>query len=38
VSRIDPDTRTVTSTIPLGNAPEGVAVANGLVWVTVQAP
>jgi hypothetical protein len=25
-------------TIDIGNAPSGVAFANGVLWVTVQAP
>ena len=37
VSRIDPKTNEVVATIEIGNAPSGVAVANGVVWVTVQA-
>jgi serine/threonine-protein kinase len=36
VSRIDPETRRVTRTIDVANAPVGIAVAGGLVWVTVQ--
>ena len=38
VSRIDPGTRTVVQTIDVGNRPSGIVVADGLVWVTVQAP
>ncbi len=38
VSRIDPGTRTVVETIEVGNRPSGIVVADGLVWVTVQAP
>jgi YVTN family beta-propeller protein len=38
VSRIDPSTRKVVETIDVGAAPSGIAVANGLVWVTAQAP
>jgi YVTN family beta-propeller protein len=37
VSRIDPGTREV-ETIEIGNRPAGIVVADGLVWVTVQAP
>ena len=37
VSRIDPKTNTVVKTIHTGNLPAGVAVEDGLVWVTVQA-
>jgi YVTN family beta-propeller protein len=35
LTRIDPGTGKVTATIPLGFSPEGVAVANGLVWVVI---
>jgi len=38
VSRIDPAKAEVIRTIEVGGAPAGVAVANGLVWVTVQEP
>jgi YVTN family beta-propeller protein len=38
VSRIDPTTNNVVQTIGVGNAPAGIAVANGLVWVAAQAP
>ena len=38
VSRIDPTTNEVVATIEIGNAPSGVAAANGVLWVTVQAP
>jgi len=37
VSRIDPSKNKVVATIHTGNAPAGLAFANGLVWVTVQA-
>jgi YVTN family beta-propeller protein len=37
VSRIDPATNDV-ETIDVGNAPAGIAVYRGLVWVSVQAP
>ena len=33
VVRIDPSTRAVTTTIPVGRAPTGVAVGAGSVWV-----
>jgi YVTN family beta-propeller protein len=36
VSRIDPSTNEVVRTIDFGSAPAGIAVADGLVWVTVQ--
>jgi YVTN family beta-propeller protein len=36
-SRIDPETREV-ETIEVGSRPAGIVVADGLVWVTVQAP
>ncbi len=35
LTRIDPRTGRVTATTPLGFSPEGVVVANGLVWVVV---
>lgn len=38
VSRIDPRTNAVVETIEVGNAPSGLALAAGLLWVTVQAP
>ena len=38
VSRIDPETNEVVKTIEVGNAPAGIAVSDGLVWVSVQAP
>jgi DNA-binding SARP family transcriptional activator len=34
-SKIDPRTNRVVSTIKIGFRPEGVAVANGLVWIAV---
>ena len=34
--RIDPATKDVVETIEIGNAPTGIVVAAGLVWVTVQ--
>ena len=36
VSRIDPATNEETDRIEVGNGPSGIAVAYGLVWVTVQ--
>ena len=33
VSRIDPAVDRVVQTIPVGNAPTGVAVGDGSVWV-----
>jgi YVTN family beta-propeller protein len=38
VSRIDPETNEVVATIEVGNAPSGLAFADGRVWLTVQAP
>lgn len=40
VSRIDPATHPprVVRTITVGNLPAGIVVADGFVWVTVQAP
>ncbi len=38
VSRIDPETSEVVATIEVGQAPAGIAVGHGLVWVTVQSP
>ena len=37
VSRIDPEANRVEATIEIGEAPQGVTVAHGQVWVTVQA-
>ncbi len=37
VSRIDPKTNDV-KTIEIGNAPAGITVYRGRVWVSVQAP
>ena len=37
VSRIDPETNRVTKTVELDQAPEKVTVADGKVWVSVQA-
>jgi YVTN family beta-propeller protein len=36
VSRIDPATNKVVATIKIGNAPAGLVVAQGYVWVTAQ--
>ena len=36
VSRIDPETNKVVETIEIGHRPLGIAVGNGLVWVTVR--
>jgi YVTN family beta-propeller protein len=36
VSRIDPETRSVTNTIELGQRPLGILVHDDLVWVTVR--
>jgi YVTN family beta-propeller protein len=36
VARIDQVTNRVVETIDVGNRPQGIAVANGLVWVTVR--
>jgi YVTN family beta-propeller protein len=38
VSRIDPTSNEVVATIKIGNAPAGLVVANGYVWVTAQSP
>jgi YVTN family beta-propeller protein len=38
ISRIDPERNEVTDTIPIGNPLGGMAVADGLVWASVQAP
>jgi len=38
VSRVDPQTNEVVATIEVGNAPSGLAFADGQVWLTVQAP
>jgi YVTN family beta-propeller protein len=37
LSRIDPATNEVERTIEIGHAPAGIALAAGLLWVTVQA-
>jgi DNA-binding beta-propeller fold protein YncE len=36
VERIDPRTNRVTATIAVGHRAQGIAVAGGLVWVTVR--
>jgi YVTN family beta-propeller protein len=38
VSRIDPATNTVIATIPIGGAPQGIAVSGTTVWVAVAEP
>jgi YVTN family beta-propeller protein len=38
VSRIDPRRNEVVETIEVGNAPTGLAFADGRLWLTVQAP
>ena len=38
LSRVDASKRDVTRTIELDAVPSGLAVANGLVWVAMQAP
>ncbi|HEU5491554.1 MAG TPA: BTAD domain-containing putative transcriptional regulator [Gaiellaceae bacterium] len=38
ISRLDPETNEVTATISVGNPLGGMAVADGLVWTSVQAP
>ncbi len=38
LSRIDPATNKVERTVSIGQAPEGIVFAEGLLWVTVQAP
>ena len=38
VSRIDPATNEVVGTIEVENAPAGIAVSDGFVWVAVEAP
>ena len=38
LSRIDPETNEVERTVEVGNAPSGLALADGLLWVSVQAP
>ena len=36
LDRIDPRTKRVEATVEVGEAPQGVAVGHGLVWVSVQ--
>ena len=38
LSRIDPETNQVERTVSIGQAPDGIVSAEGLLWVTVQAP
>ena len=38
LSRIDPETNKEERTVPIGQAPAGIVLAEGLLWVTVQAP
>jgi YVTN family beta-propeller protein len=38
LSRIDPETNEEEGTVPIGQAPVGIGFAEGLLWVTVQAP
>jgi YVTN family beta-propeller protein len=38
LSRIDPATNKVERTVSIGQAPDGIVFAEGLLWVTVQAP
>jgi YVTN family beta-propeller protein len=38
VSRIDPATNEEAERIDVGSAPAGIAVGEGYVWVTAQAP
>lgn len=38
LSRIDPETNEVEGTVDIGQAPSGIVLAEGLLWVTVQAP
>jgi YVTN family beta-propeller protein len=38
ISRIDPHSRSVTSTIRVGHSPGAVAAGYGKVWVAVRAP
>jgi YVTN family beta-propeller protein len=36
VTRVDPTTEQVVETITVGHRPQGIEVAEGLVWVTVR--
>lgn len=38
LTRIDPETNEIERTIEIGNAPSGLLLADGYLWVTVQAP
>jgi class 3 adenylate cyclase/DNA-binding beta-propeller fold protein YncE len=38
LTRIDPEMNEVERTIEIGNAPSGIVLADGFLWVTVQAP
>jgi YVTN family beta-propeller protein len=38
ISRIDPSTNEVVATIETGNAPSGLTVAGGFLWVAVRTP
>jgi YVTN family beta-propeller protein len=38
LSRIDPERNEIERTIDLGNAPSAIVLADGYLWVTVQAP
>jgi YVTN family beta-propeller protein len=38
ISRIDPESNEVVGTVKVGNSPSGIVHADGLLWVTVQAP
>jgi YVTN family beta-propeller protein len=38
LSRVDPETNEEERTVPIGQAPAGIVLAEGLLWVTVQAP
>jgi YVTN family beta-propeller protein len=38
LSRIDPETNEEEQRVTIGNVPAGIAFAEGLLWVTVQAP
>ena len=38
ISRIDPETNEITETIAVGNPLGGMTVADGVAWVSVQAP
>ena len=38
ISRIDPERNEVVGKVEIGNSPSGIVLADGLLWVTVQAP